>query len=214
MNAATTVDTLIIGAGAGGLCAAARLVAAGRSVLVVEALGRVGGRASSEVIDGFTVNVGAIAIERGGVFEETFGLLGLELDIREPNPATVFRIDGKLINVAKGGWGMLLGTFTKQAAQDRRQVRRRTRWRPARGQAQHAGLADAVHQQRDRARDLPQPVRGDLRGQCRRAAGAGLLDLLRDEGRLQALRLLPAWHGGLVERPDRCDPPARAAMCG
>ena len=116
MNAATTVDTLIIGAGAGGLCAAARLVAAGRSVLVVEALGRVGGRASSEVIDGFTVNVGAIAIERGGVFEETFGLLGLELDIREPNPATVFRIDGKLINVAKGGWGMLLGTFTKQAA--------------------------------------------------------------------------------------------------
>ena len=112
----TTVDTLIIGAGAGGLCAAARLVAAGQKVLVVEALGRVGGRASSEVIDGFTVNVGAIAIERGGVFEETFGLLGVELDIREPNPATVFRIDGKLINVAKGGWGLLLGGFTKQAA--------------------------------------------------------------------------------------------------
>ena len=110
------VDALIIGAGAGGLCAAARLVAAGQQVLVVEALGRVGGRASSEVIDGFTVNVGAIAIERGGVFEETFGLLGVELDIREPNPATVFRIDGKLINVAKGGWGLLLGGFTKQAA--------------------------------------------------------------------------------------------------
>lgn len=28
----------------------------------------------------------------------------------------MFRIDGKVINVAKGGWGMLLGTFTKQAA--------------------------------------------------------------------------------------------------
>ena len=38
------------------------------------------------------------------------------LDIREPNPATVFRIDGKTINVAKGGWGLLLGSFTKQAA--------------------------------------------------------------------------------------------------
>jgi phytoene dehydrogenase-like protein len=110
-------DAVIIGAGAGGLCAAARLVAAGKRVLVAESLGRVGGRASSEVIDGHIVNIGAIAIERGSIFEETFGLLGLELDVREPNPATVFRIDGKLINVSKGGgWGMLLGTFTKQAA--------------------------------------------------------------------------------------------------
>jgi phytoene desaturase len=109
-------DAVVIGAGAGGLCAAARLVAAGRKVLVAERLDRLGGRASSETIDGFTVNVGAIAIERGGVFEETFAQLGVELDIREPNPATVFYIDGKVINVAKGGWGMLLGTFTKQAA--------------------------------------------------------------------------------------------------
>ncbi len=112
----TTYDAVVIGAGAGGLCAAARLVAAGKKVLVVESKDRVGGRASSENIEGFTVNVGAIAIERGGVFEETFGLLGVELDIREPNPATVFRVEGKTINVAKGGWGMLLGSFTKQAA--------------------------------------------------------------------------------------------------
>jgi len=109
-------DAVILGAGAGGLCAAARLVAAGRRVLVVEAQGRVGGRASSENIDGFTVNIGAIAIEKGSTFEETFALLGVELDVREPNPATVFRIDGKLVNVSKGGWGMLLGGFTKQAA--------------------------------------------------------------------------------------------------
>lgn len=111
-----TYDAVVIGAGAGGLCAAARLVAAGKKVLVVESKDRVGGRASSENIEGFTVNVGAIAIERGGVFEETFGLLGVELDIREPSPATVFRVEGKTINVAKGGWGMLLGSFTKQAA--------------------------------------------------------------------------------------------------
>lgn len=109
-------DAVVIGAGAGGMSAAARLVAAGRKVLLTERLGRLGGRASSETIDGHVVNVGAIAIERGGVFEETFGLLGVPLDIREPNPATVFYIDGKVINVAKGGWGMLLGTFTKQAA--------------------------------------------------------------------------------------------------
>jgi phytoene desaturase len=109
-------DAVIIGAGTGGLSAAARLVAAGRKVLVAERLERVGGRASSEMIDGHIVNIGAIAIEKGGVFEETFDLLGVPLDLREPNPATVFYIDGKVINVAKGGWGMLLGTFTKQAA--------------------------------------------------------------------------------------------------
>ncbi len=110
-------DVAVIGAGAGGLCAAARLVAAGKKVLVIESRDRVGGRASSEQIDGFTVNIGAIAIELGGVFEETFAMLGVALDLREPSPATLFRIDRKLINVSKGGgWGLLLGGFTKQAA--------------------------------------------------------------------------------------------------
>ncbi len=109
-------DAVVIGAGAGGLSAAARLVAAGKKVLVAERLGPHGRRATIEVIDGHIVNIGAIAIEKGGVFEETFELLGVPLDLREPNPATVFYIDGKVINVAKGGWGMLLGTFTKQAA--------------------------------------------------------------------------------------------------
>lgn len=117
MNSNTArYDAVVIGAGAGGMSAAARLTAAGKKVLLVERLNRLGGRASSELIDGHIVNVGAIAIERGGLFEETFDLLGVPLDIREPNPATVFYIDGKVINVAKGGWGMLLGSFTKQAA--------------------------------------------------------------------------------------------------
>ena len=116
MTTTSHYDCIIIGAGAGGLCAAARLTAAGRKVLVLERLDRVGGRAGSEQIDGFTVNVGAIAIELGSTFEETFSLLDVPLDIREPSPATVFRIKGKLINVSKGGWGMLLGGFTKKAA--------------------------------------------------------------------------------------------------
>jgi len=116
VSSESVYDVVVIGAGAGGLSAAARLVAAGKKVLVVESRDRLGGRASSEQIDGFTVNIGAIAIERGGVFEETFALLGVPLDLREPNPATVFRIDGKIINVAKGGWGLLLGGLTKQAA--------------------------------------------------------------------------------------------------
>jgi len=117
MTTSASYDSIIIGAGAGGLCAAARLTAAGKKVLLLENLNRVGGRAGSEDIEGFTVNIGAIAIELGSTFEETFSLLNVPLDLREPNPATVFRIDGQLVNVSKGGgWGLLLGGFTKQAA--------------------------------------------------------------------------------------------------
>lgn len=109
-------DAIVVGAGAGGLCTAARLVNAGRSVLLLDDHDRVGGRATSFEKEGFILNMGAIALERGGVFDETFQQTGVTLDIREPNPATVFRIDGKTVNVSKGGWGMLLGGLTKQAA--------------------------------------------------------------------------------------------------
>jgi phytoene desaturase len=121
MTAATDTshryDVVVIGAGAGGMSAAAHLVAAGRSVLLVESQDRLGGRASSEEIDGFIVNRGAIAIERGSGFEQTFDLLGVPLDVREPSPATVFRIDGKIIDPSKGGgWNLILGGLTKAAA--------------------------------------------------------------------------------------------------
>ena len=110
-------DAVVIGAGAGGMSAAAHLVAAGRRVLLVESQDRLGGRASSEEIDGFIVNRGAIAIERGSGFEQTFDLLGVPLDVREPQPATVFRIDGKIIDPSKGGgWNLILGGLTKAAA--------------------------------------------------------------------------------------------------
>lgn len=110
-------DAIVIGAGAGGMSAAAHLVAAGRKVLIVESQDRLGGRASSEEIDGFIVNRGAIAIERGSGFEQTFDLLGVPLDVREPQPATVFRIDGKIIDPSKGGgWNLIIGGLTKAAA--------------------------------------------------------------------------------------------------
>lgn len=116
-EAVVDYDVVVVGAGAGGMHAAARLVAAGKSVLLVEAQDRLGGRASSETIEGFTVNRGAIAIERGSSFEDTFDLLGVPLDVREPKPATVFRIDGKIIDPSGGGgWNLILGGLTKAAA--------------------------------------------------------------------------------------------------
>src|SRR3977135_4738596 len=110
------MDAVVIGAGAGGLCSAARLAHAGLYALVVEDKARLGGRASTEEIDGFIVNIGAIAIELGGVFEETFNTVGAPLDIRTPEPASSFFIDGKLIDVRRGAWSLLLGQLTKQAS--------------------------------------------------------------------------------------------------
>src|SRR3977135_4751898 len=109
-------DGVVIGAGAGGLCAAARLVHAGLHTIVVDDKHRVGGRASTEQIDGFTVNIGAIAIELGGVFEETFNTVGAKLDIRTPEPASSFFIDGKLIDVGRGGRSLPRGQPTQTAA--------------------------------------------------------------------------------------------------
>ncbi|MEJ2885105.1 phytoene desaturase family protein [Actinomycetospora aeridis] len=110
------VDVLVIGAGAGGLFTAARLAHRGYRTLVVERLDRVGGRASSEVIDGFTVNDGAIVIETGGITEQTFAEVGARFDVRPAKPPILYRIGGKDVDVTGGGWGFLLSKLTRQGA--------------------------------------------------------------------------------------------------
>ncbi|WP_375399198.1 NAD(P)/FAD-dependent oxidoreductase [uncultured Amnibacterium sp.] len=54
----TEADVVVVGAGLAGLAAATRLVAAGRSVQVLEAADAPGGRMRSEVVDGFIVDRG------------------------------------------------------------------------------------------------------------------------------------------------------------
>ncbi|MCX2715425.1 phytoene desaturase family protein [Mycolicibacterium sp. J2] len=109
-------DAVVIGAGAGGLFTAARLTKAGYRTLVVERLDKVGGRASTDDIDGFKVNTGAIVIEVGGITEETCREVGARFDIREPKPPILYRIAGKDVDVTGGGWGFLLGKLTRQGA--------------------------------------------------------------------------------------------------
>jgi phytoene dehydrogenase-like protein len=111
-----TFDVIVIGAGAGGLCTAARLAHRGYRTLVVERLDKVGGRASTDDIEGFKVNVGAIVIEVGGVMEQTCAEVGAPFGIREPKPAILYRIAGKDVDVTGGGWGLLLGKLTRQGA--------------------------------------------------------------------------------------------------
>jgi phytoene desaturase len=109
-------DVAVIGAGAGGLFTAALLAHRGYRTLVVERLDKVGGRASTDEIDGFKVNTGAIVIEVGGITQQTCDEVGAPFDIREPKPALLYRIGGKNVDVTGGGWGFLLSKLTRQGA--------------------------------------------------------------------------------------------------
>jgi len=111
-----TYDAVVVGAGAGGLFSAARLAHYGYRTLVVESLDKVGGRASTDDIDGFKVNVGAIVIEVGGITEQTCAEVGAKFEIREPSPPVLYRIGGKDVDVTGGGWGFLLSKLTRQGA--------------------------------------------------------------------------------------------------
>ena len=59
-------DVVVIGAGVGGLVAAARLVLAGHRPLLLEATDRLGGRFSTIEKDGFRLPTGAVAVETAG----------------------------------------------------------------------------------------------------------------------------------------------------
>jgi phytoene dehydrogenase-like protein len=111
-----TYDALVIGAGAGGLCAAARLANSGYRTLLVESRDRVGGRASSVEEEGFVVNTGGIAIEYGGVLEETFRTVGAPFEIRVPEPATLFRIKGRELRLSGGPLGVIVNGALKKGA--------------------------------------------------------------------------------------------------
>jgi phytoene desaturase len=109
-------DAVVIGAGAGGLFTAARLAHRGYRTLVVERLDKVGGRASTDDIDGFKVNTGAIVIEVGGITQQTCEEVNAPFDIREPKPPLLYRIGGRDVDVTGGGWGFLLSKLTRQGA--------------------------------------------------------------------------------------------------
>jgi phytoene dehydrogenase-like protein len=108
-------DCLVIGAGIGGLSAAARLARAGLRPLVVEARDRVGGRFSSLDVEGFRLGTGAVAVESGGVLEETFQALSVPFEVRRPDPTVVFRIGGRDRRFG-GGWLQIFEAFTARGA--------------------------------------------------------------------------------------------------
>lgn len=109
-----TFDALVIGAGAGGTAAAARLCHLGYRTLLVEQRDRVGGRASTKEITaedgtGFTVNTGALVFEMGGENGRLFDDVGADHGASVPEQPLVLRIGGRDIPLMSGTTGWLVG---------------------------------------------------------------------------------------------------------
>lgn len=108
-------DVAIVGGGLGGLTTAAYLAREGRSVVVLERARGLGGRAATEVRDGFAFNEGAHALYRGGAAARVLDELGIRWSGRQPPvrglavregrvhglPATV----SALVGTSLLGWG-------------------------------------------------------------------------------------------------------------
>src|ERR1700761_660448 len=101
-------DAVVIGAGAGGMAAAARLNALGYRTLLAESRDRVGGRASTVEIDGFRVNTGALIIETGGENGRLFDELGVPMGTRLPAQPLVLRLGKRDVPVMNGVTGVIV----------------------------------------------------------------------------------------------------------
>lgn len=100
-------DAIVVGAGAGGMAAAARLNHDGYRTLLVESRDRVGGRASTVEIDGFRVNTGALIIELGGENGRLFDDLGVAMGTRVPKQPLVLRLGRRDVPIMSGATGAL-----------------------------------------------------------------------------------------------------------
>lgn len=101
-------DAIVIGAGMGGLCVAARLTAAGKRVLVLEKSGHLGGRCSHRDRDGVRVTTGAIMIPMAetSATREPFDLLGVPMDMIELTGRMRYRLRHGDFDQAKSGGGL------------------------------------------------------------------------------------------------------------
>jgi hypothetical protein len=100
----------VIGGGLGGLAAAALVARSGRSVVVHEQRGRLGGRASTDERHGYRFNQGPHALYLGGEAMQVLRDLGIPTPgITPPTGGTRMVVDGEL-HLAPGGVVSLMRT--------------------------------------------------------------------------------------------------------
>lgn len=105
---AQSFDAVVIGAGAGGMAAAAYLVKRGYRTLVVEREPQVGGRASTVDIDGFAVNTGAQIFELAGANKALFDEVGVPIRARKQKVPLLLRLGKYDLPMMSGPTGFVI----------------------------------------------------------------------------------------------------------
>lgn len=101
-------DVVVIGGGLAGLAAAAYLGRAGKSVAVVEKAHALGGRAATQENGGYSLNLGAHALYRGGAAFEVLRELGVQFSGAVPEPQGGLAFDrGELHTLPTGALSLL-----------------------------------------------------------------------------------------------------------
>ncbi|SOZ38526.1 Phytoene dehydrogenase (plasmid) [Cupriavidus neocaledonicus] len=140
MRARRELPTVVIGAGLSGLAAALSLSRRGLPVMVVEAQQSAGGCCSTDVLDGYTFNNGAVYVAVPSLLRAAFGRLGLSFDdevelVGIAKPHATYLDNGTAVHLSTAEHSCVDGADHHRRTQALRDglARLRADWRPIYG---------------------------------------------------------------------------------